>query len=526
MLNRITLKRFKIDIPLNLQVIILFLVIITAFVLRVLLLDQIPAGLNSDEASTGYDAFSLLKTGRDQFGQFLPLFPRSFGDYNEGLYRYLCLPFVAVFGLHEWTIRLPAALIGAFTVLVLFLFVKHVAGYKEALISSLLLAFSPWHLQFSRTGLRAIVLPFALILALYFFNKFKDNPKNLLLSSFLFVLSLYTYSSARVFIPLLLLVIFALNRKELISIKQYTVPAGIIFSLGFLLLFSFWITPEGMARARATLQLDLLASVKNYFSYFSPEFLFISGDGNLRCSPAGTGQLYLFELLTVPFGLFTVLRTPRIKFHQLLIAWLLLYPLPAALTMPGHSLRVIAGVPLFAILSAKGVVFLHQWFRSPKSRRIFLSAATAIFLLSVSHYLKYYYTKYPSHSAQAWEFGIGPAIQYAQASDYTCVCFGKSIDYPEVFTLFYTRYPPRDYQARLEDQRNLFLGKFYFGSLSKQIGSFKKILLITRPADVLVIPEMKDLGFVGRIIHTIPYPDGTEAFRLIEIDTSRRLTPP
>ncbi|MEW6491995.1 MAG: glycosyltransferase family 39 protein, partial [Cyanobacteriota bacterium] len=110
----------------------LLLIILVALVLRISFLSTIPNGLYHDEATIGYDSYSLLKTGRSQYGEFLPFFSKAFSDYNESLTRFITVPFVWIFGLNEFAIRLPMAIIGTATVGVLYylskeLFTKNIA---------------------------------------------------------------------------------------------------------------------------------------------------------------------------------------------------------------------------------------------------------------------------------------------------------------------------------------------------------------------------------------------------------------
>ena len=125
------------------------LLLLLAAVLRILFLSDIPNGFTTDEASTGYDAYSILATGRDQHGEFLPFFAQSFGDYNESLYRFITVPSIAVFGLNEFATRLPAALAGVLTVWIVYLLGKTWHDEHLAWIAALLLAISPWHIFFS-----------------------------------------------------------------------------------------------------------------------------------------------------------------------------------------------------------------------------------------------------------------------------------------------------------------------------------------------------------------------------------------
>jgi len=108
---------------------------------RFSMLSSIPGALSEDEASTGYDAFSILKTGRCQYGEHLPVFARSFGDYEEALYRYFTVPSIAVFGLNEFGTRFPAAVIGLLTILLMFWLTRELTGDgRLALLAALLLA--------------------------------------------------------------------------------------------------------------------------------------------------------------------------------------------------------------------------------------------------------------------------------------------------------------------------------------------------------------------------------------------------
>ena len=86
-----------------------------AAALRLPKLDRIPNGLIPDEALSAYDAFSIVKTGRDAHGERLPLFPQSSARLHS-LNMYLVVPWVALRGLDEWSARLPAALAGLATV--------------------------------------------------------------------------------------------------------------------------------------------------------------------------------------------------------------------------------------------------------------------------------------------------------------------------------------------------------------------------------------------------------------------------
>src|SRR5258708_17886240 len=130
--------------------VIILLILLAALFLRIYRIDSNPPGLTPDEASLGYNAYSILKTGKDEYGTFLPLIFKSFGDYKPGLYIYFTAPFVAVFGLNETSVRLPSVVAGTITVFLVYLVTKELFGKEKlSLIAMAVAAFNPWLIYFS-----------------------------------------------------------------------------------------------------------------------------------------------------------------------------------------------------------------------------------------------------------------------------------------------------------------------------------------------------------------------------------------
>ena len=160
--------------------IILGLILFTAAILRLWDFGKVPISPDWDEVALGYNAYSLLHTGRDEYGKFLPIVLRSFDDYKPALYAYFSIPAVALFGLNTFAVRLPSAVFGVLAVIATYFLVKELfktnpiseilnpkqiqnTKYKIlntemiALLSAFLLAISPWHIQFSRVAFEANV---------------------------------------------------------------------------------------------------------------------------------------------------------------------------------------------------------------------------------------------------------------------------------------------------------------------------------------------------------------------------------
>ncbi|MCL4530429.1 MAG: glycosyltransferase family 39 protein, partial [Chloroflexi bacterium] len=218
--------------------------ILAAF-LRFYQLGTVPVSPDWDEVALGYNAYSILKTGKDEYGKFLPLELRSYDDYKPPLYAYLTIPSIAAFGLHVRAVRLPSAVAGVLAVAGVYVLVsklfteEETAGKKRrrfistsalGLLSSFLLAISPWHLQFSRIAFEANV---GITLNIWAAAAFLYGLTSLPLmgaSAFLFGVSLYAYHSERIFSPLLVLALVILWRKELFRDWRKMI-AGIVIGL-------------------------------------------------------------------------------------------------------------------------------------------------------------------------------------------------------------------------------------------------------------------------------------------------------
>ena len=102
---------------------LLLSVLVLASFLRLFCLGGYPS-LNADEAAIGYNAWSLIQTGKDEHGNSWPIHFKSFGDFKPGGYFYIVLPFVKLLGLNEWAVRLPSALMATATIYLVYLLAK------------------------------------------------------------------------------------------------------------------------------------------------------------------------------------------------------------------------------------------------------------------------------------------------------------------------------------------------------------------------------------------------------------------
>lgn len=339
-----------------------------SFLLRVAFWSRFPPGFTADEATMGYDAYSLLKTGKDQFGTSWPLAFRSFGDYRPPLYIYASIPFIALFGLTPLSVRLPSMVAGSLEVGLAYLLMKKLFSKSAGIFSAVLLMLSPWSLlqtRFAQEASLSTLTIFAGVTSCILWFK-KRTLRYAICSIVFFSLSLYSYHNARLTAPLLLIavlwIVFRLKEKYW---RQWviSIAIGIIFIFPLFL----WIKqePEALFR-RASAQSvfsdpainialwrDIVtmppgypvwlsrlqhnkplyygkAIVTGYLSHFNPRFLFLSGDPHERFRTPLSGLLNWTMVIFIPVGFFRFAKK-RVS-HHFILWWLLISPVVASLS--------------------------------------------------------------------------------------------------------------------------------------------------------------------------------------------------
>jgi len=538
------------------SLIFLFLILLLAASLRLFRLGIVPPGLFGDEVDTGYQAYSILKTGRDYFGNLLPIHFQSYGDWRVPLYIYFDSFFVGIFGLNEIGVRLPAAMIGILAVLVSYFLAQVVSQKKTVgLLTAFLVAISPWHLHFSRGAFEAIFLTLLFPLATLFFLKAISSKTNrdYLISAFLFGLTPYAYNTPKLLLPLIILALLIIYKKELFSQRKKLVV--FLMALGLILLpmvgdilrgpglarfsslsiFNNEAVPERVRLARQDSSLPAGYQrlfynkvgfwtqdfIDNYLSSFSTQFLFIRGDPSPRQSVGGRGELYLLELPFLIFGLgvfFYQAFKKRKKFAQLVLAFIFLTPVPAALTLGGgeHAIRLLSIIPWLQLVTATGLVLFLQSLKK-KWLKISWVVFLGIAFVSLGLFLINYFDLYPKGSGRWWNFGYREVFSYVNQveSQYQKIYISPSWEPSLVYTLFYSQYSPREAQKELT-LSPYRVGKYWF--LTPNIGQMKKgegeprTLYVLNPAELevhgLKIEEEPSLVKIKEIIS----PDGSKAF--------------
>lgn len=459
------------------KVILALLLIITfASVLRLYRFTSNPPGLYWDEAAIGYNAYSLLKTGRDEWGTPHPILFRSFDDYKAPLYIYLTVPFVKVFGLNEIAVRLPSVSFGILTVLTAFLLGLEISksffsggkktSFQVALLSSLFIAISPWHLQFSRTGFEASVSLAFVCLGTWLFLRWQRlNDYSLIPAALAFVASIYTYHSARVFTPLFLVVLGMIFIKVLWQRKNTVILALIVGAIALSPFLPTYFSKEGRARFAGENVLHEPGNVfeniqNNYLANLSADFLFFKGDQAGRHSVKKMGEFYLWQLPLFLTGIYLLLSKKN-KAGLLLGSWALLGAVPPALTsVSPHAVRALMMVMPVSLICVLGAIPLLQKIRKSRFEKLILVGFSLVFVYYFALYLELYQIQYPKAYAVDWQDGAKSAVKIVERieDNYDAIYLYQELHY--IHLLFYKKYDPVSLQQSGHDIKNI--GKFHY----------------------------------------------------------------
>lgn len=542
---------------------ILFVIVALAFALRIFNLSSNPPSLNWDEISHGYNAYSILKTGTDEWGQF-PIFNfRAYGDYPTTLNLFLTIPFIAIFGLTEFAIRLPHVIFGTLTVISVFWLSYGLTKKKEiAILSGLLIAIEPWTLFTSRIVLQSNLSVFLLTTSVAFFVNREFNKQGLSLrgkkylgySLTLLFLTLFSYHTTRIFSPLILLVALFLNKKELFK-KKYLIYCSLFFILSLFILLN----PAARARAKYLSIFDQGAINKienlqnkygriyvnkitytvytlgsNYLEYFSPKFLFLKGGTQYQFSVPDIGLLYPVHMPFFYFGLYLLIKH-AIKGeanYLFTLAVLLLAPIPASITNEHFAvLRATTMIPAVQIIVAIGVLYVYERI-SDKYKKYLVILYAVILFMYLAGYLQILNTGYKEQFSQSWQYGYKDVAEYIKENDdkYAKIVMTKKYGEPHEFLLFYMKYDPKSYKNDKNlnrfNQSNWWwvdgFSKYYFVNdweVPKEGFKFvqeSKKIVDCRQAKCLFVASPNNAPKEWAKVKTINFLDGSPAFELYE----------
>lgn len=543
-----------------LTVFFLAVILLFALFIRVYSLSSVPLGFHIDEASLGYNGYSLLLTGKDENNHKLPLYIDMFGDNRPSGYHYLTTVSIKFLGLSEFSTRLPGALFGAFSVIVLFFLVQVLFKNKKiSLVAALLLAASPWHIVLSRASAEAIVALFFIISG-YTLVLISFQNKRIFYCIFgilLLILSFFFYHAPRVFVPLLffvsLLYLYPLWKKfafkyKLTLVIGFLITSLVAFSLVFLInggtgRFS-QVNIFGFPEVRLVLEEQIresgimgqkafdtrifhnkiinysLAFASNYLDYFSGRFLFIEGGLPVWYKVPGMGLVYILELPFILLGVFYLFNS-KDKYHKLALLWLLTAPVTSAFTIDDvpNINRALVMLPMIELTAAYGFVSFTNRFSNIKYK-VIISVFAFLFLFNFLYFVQQYFVISQVHRNWYRDEGFSELVALIKKDykNYDKIIVTKSYGGVYPLILFYMQYDPSSYQAAgsSKDKEDTGFGKFFFvpaGCPSKDGDPKTPIVNKYMFIDNGNCPDYKGLSLLK---HTfVLRKDGTKVFRIV-----------
>lgn len=517
----------------------------------------VPPSLNWDEASFGYNAYSIIKTGKDEFGNTMPLYFRSLDDNKLPVYEYLTVISVSLFGLNDFAVRFPSAVLGVGTVILTGILLYIVTNNSWiAWLSALLLAILPWHIQFSRMAAEANSGLFFLVAGVTAFcYGIRKHYTFIFVSLCMLLLSVYSYLSFRVVAPLLgfALVgiyfrkVFALPRRILMLFGVGVLLIGLLLFIDFRI-YNGHIRFSGTNVFTASEAIDVfhlkeqemfydatkkinlvrrmfhdtawltagLILTKGYLSHFSPSFLFFDYSSKHHQTPF-VGLNYLIMLPFLLIGCYSFIRYQKKDASTLLVVWFFLAPVAASLTYDvPHAIRAYAMVIPIVVWTAAGIYACIQLMRYTIMKYVSILLISFLFGLSVLHYGHQYLIHLPRERSRDWVYGRKEMTEYLEShkNSYDRIVVSSSLEWPYIFMLYYSKYNPQLYilgggtkSGGFAEEGNRY-DRYEFHKFHKEdIGKSDRVLFVGLPKEF--IEEVKP----KKIIY---YLDGTPAIIISE----------
>lgn len=512
----------------------LLAIVLLGGIIRFYHLGNVGIGFFRDEAAMGFNSWSILKTGADEFGRFLPLFFRSFEVFFMPAYEYLSVPFFMLFGPTEFSARFLSALSGTLLIFVGFLISKELfKSERIGLLTALIVSLAPWSIFYSKGAfegnLGLLFFSFAFYLWIRFINT--ENNKLFFLSLFFFVLSMYSYQAPRFVAPVFVVFSILLSGNWSKKIKLWFL-GGLFALLLYLPILVFTLSPAGYHRAVGVSifsgrspRLTFKEALSLYLHYYSPGNLFGQGDYNPQRRVPNYSVFYLWMLPLFLIGGAKLLQTDS-KTKKTLLLWLLVSPIPAALTRdPFHTYRAILIFLPISILIAIGFSQFIGYFK--KNRVIIVLAVFSVIAFSTASFLFSFFKVAPVISWRDWDYGYREVAEFIrdQPANLRIV-----IDDPNtesyIHFLFYGLIPIEDYQkaasavvsgqyyTSADELRPQKVGRFEFRKVDWPSERGDKNTIFVFPSNRLYPSEFTNDPKLT-LVKTVYSPGGEPAFYLV-----------
>ena len=433
---------------------IVILIICLGAALRLAMLGALPEGLNQDEASAGYEAWSILNYGIDRHGYSFPVLLKAWGSGQNALYSYLSMPFIAMFGLSAFSIRIVSALFGILTLPVFWLLAREARGRTFALAAVLVLAVNPWHIMISRWALESNLLPFFLLLGMYLMVISLRRPAAIIPAAAVFALSLYAYGTAFLFLSLFLIFgVFWLVRHDGFRPKYFLPALGLFIIIALpiticqinnvtgyrdITLFGLSLPKLTESRQAATTAFGggMTSPVQNFKAFVS--IVMRQSDGlPFNSMPPFYGIYYFFGLPFIVAGLISSIAKFRDRRNEVPMLVALIVSVLCSFFIVSNINRMnMAWLPLIYFEA----VGMHMLMRRMKK---FFAIPVFFLLVSAALFMNSYAAEF--RSSPYYFPGLRQAFEYVDTLEPESVFVSYYVNQPYIFTLVYNEISPYDF---------------------------------------------------------------------------------
>lgn len=468
--------------------ILIVIIIVFGILIRSLGVTELPNALNCDEASAGYEAYSILNYGIDRNGKFMPVFLQSWGSGQNSLLSYLMIPFIKVLGLNILSVRLPMVIVSCISLIVMFFLLKRVGDKKLALIGTIFFVICPWHIMKSRWALESNLFPDIMLLAVFLLIYGLNNKNKYIyyLSFAIAGLTAYTYGTSYFFLPLFIIpLLITLIVKKEITIKEAIWSIAILALVALPIILFVIINTFNLGEIRLPFMTIPRLEVNRYkiiSSLFSKDFfalgwgnikeamkiLFFQVDDNIANAIFPSGLIYLFS------GFFTIIgiifsfkknKKLQIKYDYIFKIWLISSFLLIIVCKPSIPRFNIMMIPII-IYTIFGIYYVLK--SSPKYLYIVI---LAIYILSYMSFI-FSYAITDFDKSPTFENDLEEAIKYIDEIPCKEAYVTMRIKEPYIYVLFYTKHNTLDfvntveyYNEHIEFRQVKSFGKYIFKSI-------------------------------------------------------------
>lgn len=442
----------------------LFFIFMIGSLVRLFAIGRFPNALNVDEASSGYDAFSLMKWGIDRAGNSYPVYLYAWGSGQSVLYSYLMIPVIVVTGLTEYGIRLPMAIIGVISLYVFYYLIKNIFDNKKyGIIATAFFAICPWHIMKSRWGMECNIFPDLILLASLLLVLGLKKKKTVLqvLAFVVLAISSYSYGTSYLFLPVFVLgtLGYLIYKKEL-TVKKSIIYLLIMFVLCIPIVIYIFINTFGLEQitiGNVTIPKLLVNRYDEVSTVFSGnifencvnnllETLRILILQNDKLEWNAIPQYGLFYLISIVFFIIglraCVKKYKENNFNQIMNIWMISAIVLCAFCVANINRINIIMIPCIYYI----VVGLFEFLTKYKQLTVCIAVIYAVLFIEFMYsYVNKDYNKYYTFTS-----GVEDVVDYCKSLDVDNIYCKYSFKEPFMYFMFYGKEDVNEYLDTVE----------------------------------------------------------------------------